>query len=372
MKVLYVSKASWVVAHRDKLRFLARIVDLHTVVPERWGRSPREDPDPTHPAVEALPVICHGHNHLHVYRGLGAVMDRCRPDLVHADEEPYSVVTLQVARLCGSRGVPFVFFAYQNLLKRLPPPFGALQRHVFRKSAGGMAASQDAARVLRTGGFQGPLAVLPQMGIDPERFRPSPEDRRRRRGEVGVRESSVVAGYVGRLVPEKGVDVFLEAVARVPGMCAWVVGDGPHAGTLVRRSREVGLGDRVRFTGHVASLEVASWMAALDILVLPSRTTRTWTEQFGRVLVEAMACGVPVVVSDAGQMAEVVGGAGCVVPEGDVSTLAGTLQRLAEDPQERAKRGEAGRVRAVEAYSQECVTTETVAFYRRVLSGGEA
>ena len=117
MKVLYVSKASRSAAHRDKLAVMSRSVELTLVVPQRWGRQGEEPVLPTDPRTVALPALFHGKNHLHFYRGLAALLDVERPDLVHADEEPYSAVTGQVAALCAKRAIPFVFFAWQNLGK---------------------------------------------------------------------------------------------------------------------------------------------------------------------------------------------------------------------------------------------------------------
>src|SRR5207244_2622460 len=113
-------------------------------------------------------------------------LDEERPDLVHADEEPYSAVTGQIAALCGARRIPFVFFGWQNIDKRLPPPFGALRRSVFARAAGGIGGTERAALVLRRGGYRGPLAVIPQMGVDPKRYHPDADARTRVRARVGI------------------------------------------------------------------------------------------------------------------------------------------------------------------------------------------
>ena len=143
MKVVYVSKASVVAAHRDKLRWLARQVDLEVVIPDRW-HGPPEDLDASNGVrLTTLPVLFPGRNHFHLYRGLGAVMDRFQPDLVYVDEEPYSAVTLQCGLAARRRGLPFIFFAYQNIEKRYPPPFQSLRRWVFKRAVGGIACTQQ-------------------------------------------------------------------------------------------------------------------------------------------------------------------------------------------------------------------------------------
>ncbi|HSR43174.1 MAG TPA: glycosyltransferase, partial [Longimicrobiales bacterium] len=146
MKVLYVSKASRVAAHREKLRVMAERVDVTLVTPERWGGTPWE-PAPFDRTLEIrrLPALLHGHNHLHAYRGLGRLLEAGDVDLVHVDEEPYSLATLQAVRKARGRAVPAVFFAWQNIDKDLPPPFTALRRRVYRRAAGGIAGTEAAA-----------------------------------------------------------------------------------------------------------------------------------------------------------------------------------------------------------------------------------
>ena len=372
MRVLYVSKASRVATHRDKLTALAGRVELTLAVPDRWGGAPYENGErPPYPVVH-LPGVLHGRNHLHLYRELGSVLVPGAFDLVHVDEEPFSLVTAQVVRRAWALGVPSLFFAWQNLDKRLPPPFGAVRRFVFRRVAGGVAGTEGAADVLRRGGFRGRLAVIPQMGVDPERFRPDGVCRARCRAELGLSGEDFVVGFVGRLVREKGVDLLLEAVARLPHTRLLLVGGGPERDALARRAADLGVGERVRFVGEVPSPDVPGWMAAMDCLTLPSRTGAGWMEQFGRVLVEAMACSLPVVGSASGEIPRVIGDAGLVVPEDDAGALAGALGALQSTPGLRAELGRRGRARVLRTFTQGRVAADTVVFYRALVDGGRA
>jgi AraC-like DNA-binding protein len=216
MKLLYVSKALVVAAYRDKIRELARSVSVTAVIPDRWGRTPIEPSPPDVPEPRRVRVRLAGHNHLHCYPGARQWLDRVGPDLVHIDEEPYSLVTLQLALHCSRRGTPFVFFAWQNLTRRLPPPFARIRSIVFRHAAGGIAGTDSAAAVLREAGYRGRLSVVPQFGVDPERYRPDRAVRETARRELAVSESAFVIGYGGRLVREKGVHLLLDAFARLP------------------------------------------------------------------------------------------------------------------------------------------------------------
>ncbi|MCW4601097.1 glycosyltransferase [Janibacter hoylei] len=138
-------------------------------------------------------------------------------------------------------------------------------------------------------------------------------------------------GYVGRLAPHKGVDVLLEAVAAEPRLHLVVAGAGPQASQLQARARQSDLAARVDLIGAVDKSDLPDLYRSLDVLAVPSLTTPGWVEQFGRVAVEAMACGTPVVASDSGALPDVVRGAGLLVPPGDAAALAEALARAGTD-----------------------------------------
>jgi glycosyltransferase involved in cell wall biosynthesis len=247
-----------------------------------------------------------------------------------------------------------VFFTWQNLLRRYPPPFAQLERYVLRRSAHAIAGTNSAVRVLRAKGYRGPAAVIPQFGVDPDLFAPpaTPPN--------GV----PTIGFVARLVEEKGVWVLLEALARLSG--EWrlhVIGSGPLARPARRRAQQLGLAERITWEPSVPSLEVAQRLRTFAILVQPSLTRRHWKEQFGRALVEAMACGVAVVGSSSGEIGDVVGEAGLLAPEGDAVCLRDALHRLLSDPALRRELGHRGRERVLARYTHDRIAEQTVAVY---------
>ncbi|HLB35059.1 MAG TPA: glycosyltransferase family 4 protein [Gemmatimonadales bacterium] len=364
MRVLYVSKALTVAAYRDKLRALRRHLDVTAVIPDRW-RPPAEPVQDGE--VLSWPVRLPGRPHLHLYRQPHRMLEAHRPDLIHVDEEPYSAVTWQLVRAARRRGVPAVFFAWQTIAKHLPPPFGWMRAFVFRHAAGAIAGTHRAAETLERLGYRGPLTIVPQFGVDLERFQPSPSHRRAQRAALGLSEDQLVIGFAGRLVPEKGVSVLMRALTRLPAASLVILGDGRERPALASLAARNGLDGRVRFAGHQPSREVAAWLPAFDVLVLPSLTTTHWAEQFGRVLVEAMACGVPVVGSDSGEIPRVIGDAGLVVPEGNAAALGETLATLARDRELRFRLGALGRERVRAEFTNERVAEQTAQFYQRVL-----
>jgi glycosyltransferase involved in cell wall biosynthesis len=370
MKVLYVSKALHVAAYRDKLRALSAYVDVRAVLPDRWGRAEME-PGEESIQVAHWPARLHGHNHFHVYKEAARLFDD-RPDLVHIDEEPYSMVTLQLAHIAARRRIPSVFFAWQNLNKRLPPPFRALRAHVYRTVDGGIAGTDRAAEVLRATGFRKPIAVIPQFGVDAARFSPDAGQRAETRARIGAGKADFVVGFGGRIVREKGVHLLLEAVRGIPDCHLLLLGNGAEQGALAESAERMGMASRVHFAARIRSLDMPQWIAALDVLALPSLTGRRWAEQFGRILVEAMSCGVPVIGSSSGEIPDVIGSAGIVVPEGDVPALREALIAMQAAPARRATLGRLGRARVVAHFTNERIAEATADFYQSVLREREA
>jgi glycosyltransferase involved in cell wall biosynthesis len=149
----------------------------------------------------------------------------------------------------------------------------------------------------------------------------------------------MVIGYFGRLTLEKGlIDLAkaLQLLAQEADLPEWFfccVGNGLAEGDIKRALAPLPAA-RYRMIGAINHDQVGSLLSGVDVLVLPSRTTRRWKEQFGRILVEAMACGAAVVGSNSGEIPHLVGraGGGLVFQEGMVSELAGCLRRLLKEP----------------------------------------
>ena len=357
------SKALVMGAYHAKLEALGAQpgVELLALAPDAWiegGRRQRAEPvTPENYGLRVQPLRLNGRFHLHWWPGLAGAVREFQPDIVHIDEEPYNTATAhacRVARACGAR---VVFFAWQNIRRRYPPPFAWFERYVFGRAAG-IAGTATAAEVLRAKGFAGRLAVIPQFGIDPEHFAPTGDD---------GHGSTFRIGFAGRLVPEKGVELLVEAVRRLDGDSELLLAGAGPLDEAIRGQAEGDAG--VRLLGALPSVEMPGFYRSLDVLVLPTLGRRGWTEQFGRAAIEAMACGVPVIVSDAGELPAVVGEAGRVVPAGDPKALSDALRELREDAEMRGRLAEAGRARVLAEFTHERIAEATAGFYREVLDG---
>ena len=363
-----VSKACLVGVYQRKLEEIAACPDIQVTVavPASW-RDERGEVrlERTHVRGYDLvvePLAFNGNFHLHFYPQLGRRMAQVQPDLVHIDEEPYNFATWHALRLARRQGARTLFFTWQNLARRYPWPFSRFERDVLRQADAAIAGNEEAVSVWRGKGYPGPMPVIPQFGVDPEEFHPVPRPARPAGGPF-------VVGYAGRLVPEKGVDVLLRALAQLPvEVRARVVGAGPERARLARLAEALGVANRVEWRPLARSVEMPGLIAGFDCLVLPSRTRPNWKEQFGRVLIEAMACGVPVVAAASGELPNVVGEAGCLFPEGDAAALAAQLRALWQQPALAASLAAAGRQRVLARYTQRRVAEATVALYRSLWS----
>ena len=364
MRVLIVSKVLVFAAYQRKLEEIAAYpdIDLTLVVPQRWDGQRYESGFLRGYRTIVQPIRFDGKFHVFYFPTLGRILRQLRPDVVHVDEEPYNLATALATRQAVAVGARPLFFTWQNLPRRYPPPFRWFEQYVYRHSRHAIAGNAEAVDVLRGKGYRGPASVIPQFGVDPDIFVPGPPV------SCGPARPFTI-GSLSRLTPEKGVDILLRAVAQLPG--DWrlrFVGNGPLRDTIPVRARSLGIGDRVTVEPSVPSTEVPARLRELDVLVLPSLTTPAWKEQFGRVLTEAMACEIPVVGSDSGEIPRVIGDGGLVVPEGNARALTDALRTLVHAPALRRDLGQRGRARVLERFTHASVAERTVQVYRQVMA----
>jgi len=303
--------------------------------------------------------------YLHVYPGLRRMMREVKPHVVHLWEEPWSLVALQACLLKGDAAL--VLEVDQNLMKRLPPPFEAIRKYVLRRTDHVLARSPLAAAVVWAKGYRGPVSYT-GYGVDQATFRPSDQP-----PTAAAAEPTLRLGYVGRIVADKGLDDALDAMARSRfRVDLAIMGEGPHEPELRQRVRRLGLEGQVSFQRWGAPADVAHFIQGLDALILLTRTTRTTLEQFGRVIVEAQSCGVPVIGSSSGAIPSVIGDGGWVVPERDPQALAELLNTIAPDAEARRLRGEAGRNNVATRFTYERIAQDLADAWISAASGGTA
>jgi len=338
--------------------------DPWLVVPLRW-RHEYSDELFAHQRLPSLEgrisgrrTILSGQVQRHLYAtDVRGILRRVQPDIAFIEAEPTSLPVLQWGSALHRRRVPFGVQVDENLPRPYPVVARLIRRWATSNAAFAAARSPTAARLLN---HQAPSLPTPLIAHHvPGWTRPATAD--------GDRPFTV--GYAGRFVPEKGLDDLVRAVSRIPGARARLVGNGPLLGEL---RRQVEGGAPIDIVTDAVHEHMDGAYASFDVLVLPSRTTPTWAEQFGRVLVEALSCGVPVVGSSSGEIPWVVEstGGGVVFPEGDWEALHRVLVSLRDDPERRERLAATGRAAVESRFSVPAVARALSEALWLALEGG--
>ena len=369
MRVVRIAHSSLTPELRQRERALVRCfpeVDLQVVTTERWREAEVEvdaTPDDLFPVRTASSHLSK-HIQLFAYdpRPIIKAFREHRPHLIDMSHEPYSVAGAQILTLCNwyAPGVPIVMQTNQNILHKYPAPFCWLEQRAFRRVDAAYACSQTVVDVLRAKGFKKPAPIVP-FGVNTEAFVPKPL-------KPETSNESLTIGYMGRMLPGKGLNVLADALEKLKDL-PWrllVVGDGSERESFEQQLSALGLMSRAEFTGAIDFALMPEYFHKLDVMVIPTETTKRIREQFGRVIVEAMASRVPVIGSTCGAIPEVIGDAGLVFPERNADALADALRQTLTDAALRERLAIAGLARA-ELYSWEQVAEKTYALYQQVL-----
>jgi glycosyltransferase involved in cell wall biosynthesis len=255
---------------------------------------------------------------------LRSFISQISPDVIDLHEEPVSSVAAQWlsavpedARVC--------MYTAQNLDKRFPPPFSRRERQSLARADALYPCSRQAAAVARGKGYTGHISVMP-LGFDDSLLYPGDQD---------IADDLITMVLVGRLVPEKGVVDAVDALAEVRRHRASrlvVVGEGPEIAAARARASQLGISDSREIRPWMSGPELSAVYRSAHVVLVPSRSTMRWVEQFGRVIVEGHAAGAVVAGYASGSIPEVVADAGCLVPEGDVRALAAAVAEVVTAP----------------------------------------
>lgn len=369
MKVLMISKALVVGAYHKKLEEIAKLgVDMYLAVPQHWGPQKLEISKGNGYTIFPLRLFFTGRNHFHFYSDIGNIVEKIRPDIIHIDEEHYSLVTFQSMRLAKRSSARTLFFTWQNIYKRYPFPFSFVEKYNLRNADYAIAGNEEARDVLRKKGFDKDIAVIPQFGVDPVMFKRINNDLRSR---LGLVEDKFIVGFMGRLVEEKGVLDLVRAVARLKmreDLLILLVGSGPLGNRITGLAAREKLEHNIKLLDNVPSMDVPAYMNCFDCLVLPSLTKRNWKEQFGRVIIEAMACEIPVIGSSSGEIPNVIADAGIIFREGDINDLAAKIEFLFDNKEVRTSQGKKGRERVLAWYTQKKIAYDTCRVYDEMMA----
>ncbi len=340
-RLLVVSHPAVVSVNQEVYRELSRRGwDVTIVVPSHW-RHDYSDSDIRPQALAGLEsalrpvrVLLPGRPQRHLYlTSCRVVCKQIHPDVAYLEAEPFALSAAQWGHTLHRLGIPFGVQSYENIDRALPRPLRWLRSRVLRDAAFVAARSDSAAELVRSWGARGEVQLAPPAV--------PPWDDAERPAKPAPRSFTV--GYAGRLTEAKGLRDLLAAVRLLAAPVELIlIGDGVLRDELDGQAIP---GSKVRVLDGIRHEQMAAAYAQLDVLALPSHTTATWKEQFGRVVIEALWCGVPVVGSDSGEipwLLELTGG-GLTFPEGRPEQLAERLERLRSDPALRGQLAATGR-----------------------------
>ena len=370
LRVLFISHTYVVGVNQGKLDAIAATgTEVGLLAPGKWKAlewSRTIDLEKPYPRLQLYPapVLFAGRVGAYIYSpwAIAHALNNFRPDLVQVEQEVFSLSAFEIALWARLTGKPLVIFCWENMDRHLSLLRRWSCQFVMDSVQLIIAGNHEAVDVLRRWGYAGRIEVMPQMGVDTSLFT-------HRLREYKNHEFCI--GFLGRLAYQKGIDVLLAAthILREQGHHCRIIlcGTGPDEEAMRHEAQKQGVADLVTWRGSVRHEQVPEEMSKFDVLVLPSRSVPEWKEQFGHVLIEAMAMGIPVIGSTCGEIPNVIGRPDLVFPEGDAKGLAAILERMICEPVWREEVGQYGMTRVCQHYTHERIAERLVSLWSEIL-----
>ncbi|WP_293350208.1 MULTISPECIES: hormogonium polysaccharide biosynthesis glycosyltransferase HpsO [unclassified Microcoleus] len=389
MRILVASHTYIVDINRQKFKILANLepdIEVTIVVPRRWKpggvqnkiietKFYQED------SFKIVPISNFSQNNqglLTFGTDIIRLLQEFKPQIIQVEQGSKSLAYSQLIILNKLLKLQAknILFTWWNLSYELKWPISVLENCNLQNTDGIIAGNLDGSKILYQRGYTGAMAVMPQLGVDEKLFVPAAKDIELSR-KFGIKPTDFVVGFVGRFVEEKGLLTLAEALAGLKQL-SWkwlLVGQGKLRSHLEQKCIEWGISDRIIWVESVSHEEIPPYMNLMNCLVLPSQTsykfktltTVGWKEQFGHVLIEAMACKIPVIGSDCGEIPHVIGDAGLVFPEGNAGILRDCLQQLMESRDLAVDLGDRGYHKVMTSYTNQALAEQLLDFYKQLL-----
>ena len=289
-----------------------------------------------------------------------------RPDILHYEQEAFSLSAFQMALLARILNIPFTVFCWENVEKTLPFYRRWTTKFVLDVASVVVAGNNEAAYIVRNWGFRRKIVIMPQIGVDTDLFF---------RHHKVQKNSVFTLGYIGRLVPEKGIDLLFDAARRLleNGISLQIIicGSGYQESELRLYAERLKIDAHISWLGSIKHDDIPEILIQTDVVVLPSRTLPgKWKEQFGHVLIEAMAMGIPVIGSNSGAIPEVIGRTDLIFPENNSEELALIVQRLITDKEWAGEVSKFLEERAIKEYSDRKIANLLMSIWREIVVAG--
>ena len=350
--------------------------DFKVVVPPRTKmvrKTISQIPD-TFLELHPIPTFLWQKPQIHLYHPwrLRKILTAWIPDLVHLNQEPFNFASLEILKLLESFAPRPKFVVRSSMLEgvkvstKIEPIFRWVEKKILSQVDGVECINNMSLSYIRKRNPKTVSAIIP-WSRDPGLFSPGPD--RGLRAELGLNRFTV--GYFGNLTSQKDLPTLFKAVSLLKeegkSIQILIIGDGPEKLRLEVLGKKLGLGRDIVWHPPVVPEEIVPFYRCLDAFALCSRTEGHSVEVFGRVLIEAMATGIPVIGSNSGAIPEVVGDGGLIFPEGDAKTLADLIKKLMRG-QWPAKGTSPGRTRFLQNYTHSVKAELLNAFFMTVMS----
>lgn len=373
LRILTVGHSYCVAGNRALVREVARDPNFEVTVasPDFFQGDLRPivmEPEPSGSPLRLVPIHTRLSRFIHVFGydtgALKALMRKGDFDVVHAWEEPYVRAGYQIASALRNSPSRFCFRTAQSYVKRYPPPFGYFERKVLARAQGWIAGAGLVFQAMLKRGYPESIGRILNLAVDLDQFKPlSPAQKNEVYKELSL--TPPVVGFVGRLTKAKGMDVLMQAMEKLgeSPQCSWLfLGSGEYEEKIRSWAAQRGWSNRVKIL-LAKHADVPRYLGSMDLMVAPSQSMPNWREQFGRMIIEAFGCGVPVIGSDSGEIPYVIGDAGRVVAEADVAAWAESIRSVLENPTEQRELRERGLARATR-YSVATIAQQYRDYYR--------
>jgi glycosyltransferase involved in cell wall biosynthesis len=350
--------------HLAELIKLDKNVSLTLITPKWWNENTRktyqERISPTTFKILTGRTLFTGHNTLAFYIwGLLNPLIKSQAEIIEVFEEPWSLTLLQVIlikkilRLNGK----ITCYSAQNINKKFPFPFNLIEKFNIKNIAGLHVCSDSVKDVVETK-YSGKAVQTIGLGLDFTNFTFKDKDL----------SNPIRLGYVGRIAQAKGVFDLAEAMQSLPNCTLQICGSGEALSQLQKYIATNNLNDKISLNGSLGIKEIINFYHQIDILVVPSKTTKTWKEQFGRIIIEALACGTLVIGADSGSIPEVIGQNGLVYKEGNIEDLIQKINLLIKDYSQWQKNKKNALKQITTDFAWEAIAKKYYNFYKEILN----
>jgi L-malate glycosyltransferase len=375
MKILAVDHNALDPTNRSFYDELARQPDvqLRLIIPEQWFDNYKVlkwDNDSRDKQYVTVPskVFFSTWTHRLIYLVLRKEILYFDPDILFMNSEPENFQTFQAAMLLAldHYKARLVFTSWRNIDHsvvgfpyKLPFLHVLAEKYVLDGAAHGIVFNNDGKQIFEKIGFPN-ITVIPPY-VDTSIFHKTGP------ATIPGTENTFTIGYIGRLVAEKGIDALLQAVKELPfPYSVVVIGEGRAKSDLQRLAQQLHVSENIRWLPPQPRMDIPSYLSAMDVVVLPSRTGKYWREQFGRILIEAMACEIPAIGSDSGEIPNVIDDAGLVFPEGNAQELRDRIAALHDDAVLRNSLIAKGKERVSQHFTLKEIVEKHMEVFRRI------